>query len=82
MAVRQTQSYWQSNIPETELDSKHEYTIEILYHFTCAVCQEWWSWAHTPGKMEINLTLPDNEKVWCPQCGHTQTLKVKKGFPI
>ena len=51
MAVRPTQSYWQSNIPETELDSKHEYTIEILYHFTCAVCQEWWSWAHTPGKM-------------------------------
>ena len=71
MAVRPTQSYWQSNIPETELDSKHEYTIEILYHFTCAVCQEWWSWAHTPGKMEINLTpvtythltLPTNREV-------------------
>ena len=39
----------------------HEYTIEILYHFTCGCCQEWWSYTHTPSKLEIDLNLPNNE---------------------
>jgi transposase len=30
----------------------------------------------------MDLNLPDNEKFWCPHCGHTQKLKLKEGFPI
>ena len=79
--TRPTQSYWQSNLPINELN-QHEYTIEILYHFTCGCCQEWWSYTHTPSKLEIDLNLPNNEKLWCPHCGHTQKLKLTEGFPI
>ena len=60
----------------------HEYTIEILYHFTCGCCQEWWSYTHTPSKLEMDISLPNNEKFWCPHCGHYQITKVKEGFPI
>ena len=31
-------------------ETKHGYTVEILYHFTCVKCQQWWSYATTPGQ--------------------------------
>jgi len=26
----------------------HQYTCEVLYHFTCGVCENWWSYSVTP----------------------------------
>ncbi len=61
-------------------NSTHKFTIEILYHFTCGCCNEWWSYAHTPSNLQMDLSLPNKEKFWCPHCGHAQTLKIKEGF--
>ena len=64
-------------------DGKHQYTVEILYHINCGVCQGWWSYPFTPNQLEeYNLHLPDDERFWCPHCGHSQTLKVKDNFLI
>lgn len=65
----------------TRLD-QHSYTIEILYHFTCGSCQKWWSYTHTPNELNMDLNFIDDEKFWCPHCGHQQKLKLKEGFPI
>jgi|TARA_B110000263_G_scaffold247010_1_gene259043 hypothetical protein len=65
----------------TRLD-QHSYTIEILYHFTCGSCQKWWSYTHTPSELNMDLNFIDDEKFWCPHCGHQQKLKLKEGFPI
>jgi DNA-directed RNA polymerase subunit RPC12/RpoP len=61
---------------------KHEYTVEVLYHFTCSRCQQWWSWASTPrtNLTNVPLSLPENEFVFCPHCGFKNTLKIKDGF--
>ena len=36
---------------------KIDYTIEILYHFTCSQCHHWWSYAMMPtnNKMSLNI---------------------------
>ena len=61
-------------------DSKHHYTIEILYHFNCGCCENWWSYPYTPNQLHnYELELVE-QKVWCPHCGHTQEIKVKDGF--
>jgi len=37
----------------------HEYSIEVLYHFNCGVCKNWWSYATTPAPHFIkDLELP------------------------
>jgi len=62
---------------------RHQYTVEILYHFTCKSCNEWWSYAFTPTKLHDQpLMLPDDEPFWCPHCGNHSKLKVKVGFPL
>ena len=55
----------------------HEYTIEMLYHFTCGKCKGWWSYAHTPttNKIEGPKTL-----MFCPHCGEDGDVTIKKGF--
>ena len=64
-------------------DGKHQYTVEILYHFNCGLCQGWWSYPFTPNQLEdYNMHLPADERFWCPHCGHSQTLKVKDNFLI
>ena len=35
---------------------------EILWHFTCANCKNWWSIANSDG-------WQPPEKLWCPHCG-------------
>ena len=40
--------------------------VEILYHFTCNSCKNWWSIA-----MEKTGWKP--KKMWCPHCGCKQT---------
>lgn len=40
-----------------------ESNVEILYHFTCERCKNWWSIA-----MEKNGWNP--KKMWCPHCGY------------
>ena len=61
---------------------KHEYTVEVLYHFTCSRCQMWWSWASTPTTSikKYPLPLPEDELVFCPHCGKKDELKVKDKF--
>jgi hypothetical protein len=70
----------------TETENKkpeHEYTVELIYHFTCKYCMEWWSYAHQPSQLEdFNLNLPSQEPFWCPHCGTQANLKVKEGFPV
>jgi len=62
---------------------RHQYTVEVLYHFTCNYCHEWWSYAFTPTKLHDQpLMLPDDEPFWCPHCGNQSKLKVKDGFPL
>ena len=38
----------------------HEYTVELLYHFNCGVCSNWWSYAVTPTVLsDVELEMPD-----------------------
>tara|TARA_B100001079_G_C16335067_1_gene480931 strand:+ start:256 stop:447 length:192 start_codon:yes stop_codon:yes gene_type:complete len=60
---------------------KHEYTVEVLYHFTCGHCQMWWSWASTPITNCCDLlSLPEDEPAFCPHCGKKDGLKIKDKF--
>jgi len=70
--------------------TKHGYTIEILYHFSCGSCQQWWSYAATPSQPILDkntkrlrgdrLYLSDEIEMHCPHCGHLNTIGVKDGF--
>jgi hypothetical protein len=70
--------------------TKHGYTVEILYHFTCVKCQQWWSYATTPGQPIIDqnskclkgdrLYLSDEIEMNCPHCGHLSLIDIKDGF--
>ena len=59
----------------------HQYTVEVIYHFTCGVCENWWSYAVTPfvQPIEFDAGVTD-ERIYCPHCGHTQTAKIKEGY--
>ena len=49
---------------------KHEYTIEMIYHFTCGYCKGWWSYAVTPTvnkNKEFKIDSP-NSVSFCPHC--------------
>ena len=59
---------------------KHEYTVEILYHFNCGVCKNWWSYATTPVYLKMELGLPKNIEYYCPHCGADETAKIKRGI--
>ena len=54
---------------------KHQYTVELLFHFNCGTCKNWWSYATTPsclsGSIEYN-SLPENIDYYCPHCGATE----------
>ena len=54
----------------------HEYTWEILFHFICAECKQWWSYAGTIENREDGL-LPSMS---CPHCGYKTQIKIKEGF--
>lgn len=58
----------------------HEYTAEILYHFNCGVCKNWWSYATTPATPNIELGVPKDIEYYCPHCGANELAKIKEGF--
>ena len=65
------------------MSNQHEYTCEILYHFTCGFCNKWWSYSVTPfvQPLEIGTGITD-EKIYCPHCGHKQKAKIKDGYHL
>ena len=65
------------------MSNQHQYTAEILYHFTCGFCNKWWSYSVTPfvQPLEIGTGITD-EKIDCPHCGHKQKAKVKAGYQL
>ena len=61
----------------------HQYTVELLFHFNCGTCKNWWSYATTPyclsGSIEYN-SLPENIDYYCPHCGVAEKVELKKNF--
>ena len=46
----------------------HEYSSELIYHFNCSECKNWWSYATTyPSAGPIPRV---SKKLHCPFCGH------------
>ena len=47
-------------------------SVEVLYHFTCEKCKNWWSVATT---RYVNQTIPkwNSTNMWCPHCGYKHT---------
>ena len=44
----------------------HKYTIEMLFHFTCSQCKNWWSIALMHDKA---MNVYPEGKSYCPHCG-------------
>ena len=61
------------------MSNKHQYTVQILYHFNCGCCGHWWSYAVTPFTQPVEIGLSDTQ-VHCMHCGHTQAVEIKEGF--
>ena len=62
---------------------RHEYTVEILYHFNCGVCSNWWSYAVTPTVLsDAELKMPNGIEHFCPHCGVPEKVEIKKGYNI
>jgi len=59
---------------------KHEYSVELLYHFNCGVCKNWWSYATTPTGVMVELGLPKNMAYYCPHCGADEIAEIKDGI--
>lgn len=61
----------------------HRYTVEILYHFECELCHNWWSYAITPTGLDDKMSLRlEDEKVHCMHCGHTKETKAKPNVHV
>jgi len=59
----------------------HDYSIEVLYHFNCGVCKNWWSYATTPAPHFIkDLELPKGIDYYCPHCGADEVTEIKKNL--
>ena len=44
-----------------------KYNKEVIYHFSCEKCVNWWSY---PSSEELVKAFHDS-KIWhCPHCGH------------
>jgi hypothetical protein len=71
-------------------ETRHDYTIELLYHFNCGSCEGWWSYATMPGQPIVDqntrlivgdkITLSKEIELHCPHCGHYKSAKIKDGF--
>jgi predicted SprT family Zn-dependent metalloprotease len=53
----------------------HEFTVEVLYHFNCGECKNWWSYATT----RTNKSMY-GKYFHCPHCGHETDAKLKENF--
>ena len=64
-------------------NKKHQYTVELLFHFNCGTCENWWSYASTPycltGSIEYN-SPPEHIDYYCPHCGSAEQIEVKEWF--
>ncbi len=61
----------------------HRYTVEILYHFECDLCHNWWSYAITPTGLDDKMSLRlGDEKVHCMHCGQTKEAEVKPNVHV
>ena len=59
----------------------HLYTWERIYHFSCGICKNWWSYAVIPNVIYgADMHLPSNMDYFCPHCGADEKVKVKEGF--
>ena len=58
---------------------KIDYTIEILYHFTCSQCHHWWSYAMMPTNNKMSLNI-DDRIINCMHYGTKGEALIKKGF--
>ena len=65
----------------SKISDHHQYTVEVLYHFTCGSCEAWWSYAVTPFIKPYEFALED-KAIYCPHCGHTQKTKIKEGYRL
>ena len=54
----------------------HEFTVEVLYHFNCGQCKNWWSYA-TTWAMKGSVY---GKYFYCPHCGHESIAEIKKDF--
>ena len=60
--------------------NNHEYSWEILYHFNCGDCKNWWSIATTENRYQWKQQI-----MTCPVCGYRTKIQSKDddaGFPI
>jgi hypothetical protein len=65
--MQTSESKWLHGMGTEGLTTKHMYTCETLYHFTCSECLNWWSYAgHYFGKEMV-----------CPHCGLKNKTKLK-----
>ena len=59
----------------------HEFTVEVLYHFNCGECKNWWSQTSTPDSNQTTLTCGVVGKyIYCPHCGANEKAIIKEGF--
>ena len=59
---------------------EHEYAWELLYHFNCGECKNWWSYATTENRYQWK-----QQAMSCPLCGYRAKIQPKDvdaGFPI
>ena len=49
---------------------KHMFTREILFHFTCGECKNWWSYANSIGHSYFGWEMT------CPHCGEKKKVKL------
>ena len=49
----------------------HTYTKELILHFNCAECMNWWSYATT------DTVYQKRPEMTCPHCGHKAEVKLK-----
>jgi primosomal protein N' len=47
-----------------------KYTQEVIFHFTCPNCSNWWSYANQDGYVPIELS--------CPFCKHHASTEKSK----
>jgi hypothetical protein len=62
------------------MSNQHQYTVEVIYHFTCGCCNNWWSYAETPPTQKSFKFGVTDKRIYCPHCGRVRTAKIKEGF--
>ena len=50
----------------------HEYSWELLYHFNCGECKNWWSYSTTESRYQWK-----NQMMSCPHCGYRVKIQPK-----